>query len=119
MGPAAQECHIESPDDQVAVVDRAQGPAHDNAGKQIQDDGQEQPASRRSDHEVGSVTDLSLIRGRGFEASIQNVPWNRLVALGHGPGLKRLRRRATRPASCIKRTIRFLEMWTPRSMRSR
>src|SRR5439155_4094502 len=75
--------HREGLDREMAIVDGADRPAHDEAGEQIQNRGQiEFPAL--ADDELGGIADPALIRGVGRELPIEQIRGNRLAMMAHG-----------------------------------
>src|SRR5262245_18783437 len=96
VGAAALQGHLERLDGQVPIVHRAERPAHDETGVQIQDRGQVQLAAA-GDHKLRRVPDPELIRNSRLEALPQEIARHRLVVVTHRRGLETLARPRHQP----------------------
>ena len=80
--PPALQRHLERLDRQMSVVDRADGPPHDEPREQIEDGGEIELAAAPDD-ELGRVADPPLIRRRCGKLPIEQIGGDRLVVVAH------------------------------------
>src|SRR6266542_6551242 len=75
--------HVQRADREVSVIDRTQGPAHDEARVQVED-GCEIQLRATADDELRRVTHPALIGARRVKLPVEEVGGNRLVVVAHG-----------------------------------
>ena len=82
VGAAALQRHLERLDCQVPIIHRADRPADDEPGEQIQD-GREVEFLAAADDQLGGVADPALIRGVGLKPLGREIGGTGLIVIAH------------------------------------